>query len=339
MATPPALLQRFLDAVRHRMRADFRLGVYLVFGVLAFLILMPIAFVRLAQGHAALAAVELAIVAFIVGAVTYAWRGGNLDRLGVVVAIVVGAGGCVVATLSPAGLFWLYPIVMATAFMVQPRVSVPLCALAILYLLYDGRAIHATGQPLAAAAAMAVNGVFAMIFAQRAGERRVQLEQLATLDALTGAENRRALETELEIAIAGFRRDGRPVALAVIDLDHFKTINDRFGHEEGDRVLQAFVRVVQASVRRTDRLYRYGGEEFVLLMPGTDELGLELAMSHLRTQIREGLRVQGEPVTVSIGGAILRLGEKRDAWFTRADDALYRAKESGRNRLEIDGAD
>jgi len=99
------------------------------------------------------------------------------------------------------------------------------------------------------------------------------------------------------------------------------------------------VQVVQASVRRTDRLYRYGGEEFVLLMPATDELGLELAMSHLRSQIRAALTVRDEPVTVSIGGAILRAGEKRDAWFTRADDALYRAKQGGRNRLEIDDAE
>lgn len=324
--------------LRHRTRADFRLGVYLVFGALAVLILLPIAFVRMAQGATLHAAIDFAMVAFIVGATLYAWRGGNLDRLGVAVAVVVVAGGCAVATLSPAGLYWLYPIVMATAFMVRPRASVPLCAGVILWLAIEGDAIASTGQPLAAIAAMAVNGVFAMIFAKRAGERRVQLEQLATLDALTGAENRRALESELEIAIAGFRRDGRPVALALIDLDHFKKINDRFGHEEGDRVLQDFVRVVQASVRRTDRLYRYGGEEFVLLMPATDELGLELAMSHLRAQIRAGLQVRSEAVTVSIGGAILRVGEKREAWFTRADDALYGAKDRGRNRLEIDGA-
>jgi diguanylate cyclase (GGDEF)-like protein len=325
-------------ALRQRTRADFRLGVYLVFGALAVLILLPIAFVRMAQGAMLHAVVDFAMVAFIVGATLYAWRGGNLDRLGVAVALVVASGGCVVATLSPAGLYWLYPIVMAIAFMVKPRAAVPLCAGVILWLVVERDAIASSGQPLAAIAAMAVNGVFAMIFAKRAGERRVQLEQLATLDALTGAENRRALESELEIAIAGFRRDGRPVALALIDLDHFKKINDRFGHEVGDRVLQDFVRVVQASVRRTDRLYRYGGEEFVLLMPATDELGLELAMSHLRAQIRGGLQVRGEPVTVSIGGAILRVGEKRDEWFTRADDALYRAKDRGRNRLEIDGA-
>jgi len=321
------------------MRSDFRLGVYLAFGALTVLIVLPVAFVRLAQGQTLLFALDIAIIAFIIGAVAYAWRGGNLDRLGIVVALGMTAGGCAVVGLSPGGLYWLYPIVTATAFLVRPRISVPLCAVVIAWLLFEAEALASTGQPLAALAAMVVNGVFVAIFAQYAGKKRLQLEQLATLDALTGAENRRALEIELEIAIAGFRRDGRPVALALIDLDHFKRVNDRFGHDVGDSVLQDFVRLVQASVRRTDRLYRYGGEEFVLLLPATDELGLTLAMSHLRTQIRHGLAVRGEPITVSIGGAILRMGENRNAWFGRADDALYRAKESGRNRLEIDGAE
>ena len=328
-----------LARLRQRTRTDFRLGVYLVFGALAVVILLPIAVVRLVQGAMAHAAIDFAVVAFIVGATVHAWRGGNLDRLGMVVGVAIGVGGCLVATVSAAGMYWLYPIVMATAFMVRPRVSIPIYAGVILWLLVEGNALAQTGQPLAALAALVVNGVFAMIFAERAGERRVQLEQLATVDALTGAENRRAMEAELEIAVAGFRRDARPVALAVLDLDHFKTINDRFGHDEGDRVLREFVQIVQASVRRTDRLYRYGGEEFVLVMPATDELGLQLAMSHLRSQVRSALTVRGEPVTTSIGGAILRPGETREAWFSRADDALYRAKERGRNRLEIDESD
>lgn len=328
-----------LALLRQRTRSDFRLGVYVVFGALAVLILLPIAGVRLVQGATLHAAIDFSVVAFIVGATLHAWRGGDLDRLGSVVALAVALGGCLVASISAAGVYWLYPIVMAIAFLVRPRVSIPIYVGVILWIVIEGDALAQTGQPLAALVALVVNGVFAMIFAERTGERRVQLEQLATVDALTGAENRRALETELEIAIAGFRRDARPVALAVLDLDHFKAINDRFGHDEGDRVLQRFVQIVQGSVRRTDRLYRYGGEEFVLLMPATDELGLQLAMSHLRSQIRAVLKVRDEPVTVSIGGAILRPGESRDAWFTRADDALYRAKERGRNRLEIDDAE
>ena len=332
----PLAWDRFLDAARQRVRVDFRMGIYLVFGGLALLVLLPIAVVRLLQGQVAVAALEAGVIAAIFASVRHAWRGGDLDRLGIAVTALITAAGCALSTLSPIGLFWLFPIVMAGAFLAPTWLSLPICFGVMAFLWWHGEALEALGQPLAILAAMGVNGVFAAIFARHAGDRRAHLEQLATLDALTGAENRRALEGELEIAIAGFRRDARPVALALLDLDHFKQINDRFGHDVGDGVLRDFVRLVQGAVRRTDRLFRFGGEEFVLLMPATDELGLELAMSHLRKSLRESLAVRGEPVTVSIGGAILRHGETRDAWLGRADDALYRAKEAGRNRLEID---
>jgi diguanylate cyclase (GGDEF)-like protein len=324
-----------LANLRHRARADFRVGVYFAFAAMALGFVLPLAFVRFAQGAMLHGALNLAGVAFVVACTAYALRGGNLDRLGLVAATGSVAAGCAAAAVSSSGALWLFPIIVVTTVLVSPRLALTLCAATIVFLWVEGAA-QAAGDPLALSTALASTGVFAALFAHHAGRRRALLEQMATIDPLTGAENRRALEVEIGIAIAGFRRDGRPVALALVDLDHFKRVNDRHGHDEGDRVLQHFVRLVQASVRRTDRLYRYGGEEFVLLMPATDELGLELAMSHLRSQIRDGLKVKGEPITVSIGGAVLAVGEDRDSWFARADDALYRAKDGGRNRLVID---
>lgn len=332
----PASLAGLLDTLRQRVRADFRLGVYVVFGGLTTAVLIPIAIVRFAQGHTTLALLELVLIAGILLAVRHAWRGGNLDRLGIAVTLLFTAGGCLIAAMSPVGLFWLFPIITAGAFLAPNWLAVPASLAVIAFLLWEGDALQHSGQPLAVLASLLVNGIFASVFARHAHARRTHLEQMATLDALTGAENRRALEIALGIAIAGARRDGRPVALALLDLDHFKRVNDRYGHDEGDRVLQDFVRIVQASVRRTDRLFRFGGEEFVLLMPATDEIGLEFAMNNLRRALATGLTVRGEALTVSIGGAILQPGEDRDRWMGRADEALYRAKASGRNRLEID---
>jgi len=331
----PAPSARLLDTLRQRVRADFRLGVYFVFGGLTVAVLLPITALRFAQGHTLLAVIELVIIAIILLVVRHAWRGGNLDRLGILVTLLMTSGGALISAISPVGLFWLFPIVTASAFLAPTWLVLPACFALIGFLLWEGNALLEGGQPLAMLGALFVNGVFASVFARHAGARRAQLEQMASLDALTGAENRRALEIELEIAIAGARRDGRPVALALIDLDHFKRVNDLHGHDVGDRVLQDFVRIVQASVRRTDRLFRFGGEEFVLLMPATDEIGFEFAMAKLRKALLE-LKACGEPVTVSVGGAILQAGENRDGWLGRADDALYRAKEGGRNRIEID---
>jgi diguanylate cyclase (GGDEF)-like protein len=127
------------------------------------------------------------------------------------------------------------------------------------------------------------------------------------------------------------------VTLALLDLDHFKRVNDRHGHEAGDQLLRRFVDLVRRSTRATDRLFRFGGEEFVLLMEHTDEIGALRAFGNLQRHIHEELRAGGEPVTVSMGAAVLRHGENRDAWFARADAALYRAKQDGRDRLVLDG--
>jgi len=298
--------------------------------------ILPLMMVRLWQGDIARATLDLFIGAVIVFAMVYAWRGGDLDRLGTGASLAISAGAAVAVSINPAGVFWAFPVVLANAFLVSPRFSFLVAMALVSFVAYRILGEGGIAQPLSVLGGLAANAAFATVFARSSGLRREQLEQLATLDPLTGIENRRALETELVIALAAFQRDARPVAMAMIDLDHFKKVNDVHGHDVGDRVLRDFARITEGAVRRTDRLFRFGGEEFVLLMPGTDDLGLELAMSHLRLRLREGLRAGGEPVTVSIGGAILRRDESSEAWRARADAALYRAKANGRNRLEID---
>jgi diguanylate cyclase (GGDEF)-like protein len=123
-----------------------------------------------------------------------------------------------------------------------------------------------------------------------------------------------------------------------MDLDHFKQINDSFGHQAGDQVLVAFVDLIKRSSRQEDRLFRFGGEEFLLLLPNTDEHGLLAASTHLQQQIAQNLPGPGGPVTVSIGGAILRNHEHWESWLERADQCLYQAKSAGRNRTIIDDA-
>ncbi|MCA1714691.1 MAG: GGDEF domain-containing protein [Gammaproteobacteria bacterium] len=152
---------------------------------------------------------------------------------------------------------------------------------------------------------------------------------------LTGAYNRRAMETELEVAVELQRRERRVYGLAVIDLDHFKRINDRHGHAAGDQVLIDFVRLVRAGTRKIDRLFRYGGEEFVLLLPGADAAALHTILENLRMRIGQALQSRGEVITVSVGAAALQPDEHWEAWLARADAALYQAKEQGRNRSVV----
>jgi len=176
---------------------------------------------------------------------------------------------------------------------------------------------------------------FAVGLVLLAAERvRGEFQHLAMRDSLTGAMLRRVLVEVCEQELARCRRHGRSMALLMMDVDHFKAINDTHGHQTGDRVLVDFVSRVSALLRRPDLLARFGGEEFVLLLPETSpEEAVAVAERILETVAapREGL----PHITVSIGVATNRPDEDRvDTLLARADRALYKAKREGRNRVE-----
>jgi diguanylate cyclase (GGDEF)-like protein len=162
-----------------------------------------------------------------------------------------------------------------------------------------------------------------------------QLEDLVATDELTGLFNRRHF-----LRLAGRELDSlapnRQHGLALIDLDHFKRINDVHGHAAGDRVLQTFAAVARACLRDGDVLARYGGEEFVLLLPNCDADRLTACCERLREAFAcaEPVGVQVERLSLSAGMTLLVAGEDLDDALQRADQALYRAKRGGRNRCD-----
>jgi diguanylate cyclase (GGDEF)-like protein len=163
------------------------------------------------------------------------------------------------------------------------------------------------------------------------------IEVLASKDELTGLNNRRSLRQMLAEQIALHERTGLSLGVAMLDIDHFKRINDEFGHGVGDQVLKAFSELATASLRAIDRLGRYGGEEFMVILPATSAQEAAGPMQRVRDVISEhdwsGL-VPG--VTVTIGVTEYRRGESIDEFIKRADQALYRGKNSGRDRVMID---
>ena len=165
----------------------------------------------------------------------------------------------------------------------------------------------------------------------------IDLGRLATTDGLTALFNRRHFDALARAEWARFQRYGRPLSLLLLDIDHFKSINDRFGHDAGDLVLKTIAETCKLTKRQTDVVARFGGEEFVLLMPETDDSAAEVAAERLRKTIQDHPHIlTGEnlQVTVSIGiaGATLSMAAF-DVLLKRADEALYEAKRSGRNRV------
>ena len=152
---------------------------------------------------------------------------------------------------------------------------------------------------------------------------------------LTGVRNRHELQLDLMKACSQQTRTGTPVTLLVIDLDFFKTVNDTYGHIKGDEVLTEIAGLMVRRLRATDSLYRYGGEEFLVLASGTDAEGGRTLAEDLRTTIENSSPCGVSGITISLGVAQYAPPESISAWLHRADEALYRAKANGRNRVEL----
>ncbi len=175
----------------------------------------------------------------------------------------------------------------------------------------------------------------AFIFQAQLEERNRELQELSFRDGLTGLYNRRYLDESMDRLFGVAQRRGKPLSLILLDVDHFKNFNDEFGHETGDRVLVAIARAMQGTVRASDTAGRFGGEEFVVILP---DAGLDLACL-AAGRILKAVRGMDpgslpRPVTVSAGVVELGPDEDRKQLFNRADVLMYKAKSQGRDRFE-----
>jgi len=171
------------------------------------------------------------------------------------------------------------------------------------------------------------------------GELQKTVEEIkaqATTDQLTGAWNRGQFEEFAKREIARLNRYGHPVSLVFVDLDDFKRVNDTWGHASGDEVLKGFCDVMRSCLRATDLLARWGGEEFIILMPNSDRMSARLVANRARSALEQHLFAHVGQVTASFGVATCRPGDSINEWLARADAALYRAKVNGRNCVETD---
>jgi two-component system cell cycle response regulator len=172
-------------------------------------------------------------------------------------------------------------------------------------------------------------------------ESNRKLEELSLTDELTKLRNRRAFDQEFATMFSAGQRHGRPLSLAIVDIDHFKTMNDRYGHMAGDLVLRAIAQMLDASTRESDLVARVGGEEFAVLLPDTPIFEAVQVAEKLRSSVAASIVTIGgvdHHVTVSVGVACSSYSRLRDTQevYRAADAALYRAKENGRNRVDVE---
>jgi diguanylate cyclase (GGDEF)-like protein/PAS domain S-box-containing protein len=171
-------------------------------------------------------------------------------------------------------------------------------------------------------------------------ERRIRkLKQTALLDPLTAIGNRRHLESRLKLRMLDFEENQIPFGLLFCDIDHFKNLNDTFGHNQGDKVLRMIAQTLRSNIRETDTMGRWGGEEFLIILQDIDTEALPLIGEKLLNLVRKShLTLPDNRIlstTISIGGTLVREDDTIDSMVERADRLMYQSKTEGRNRITI----
>jgi diguanylate cyclase (GGDEF)-like protein len=250
----------------------------------------------------------------------------------------IAAGTAV--SLKVQGFFsalWAYPTVLLFSFALSRRMA---NIGSILLLLIVGALVYhyiGLAYTIRFVVTLTLTIILANIVLSIVLDLHRRLLEQAIVDPLTGVFNRRHMERCLSDAIERRRRNAAPASLLLIDIDHFKLINDRFGHAKGDSVLKGIASLVGKRARKVDSLFRIGGEEFILLLPDTQEAAAAVVAEQLRASVAEALLVDGRQVTVSVGVSELEPDQSSDSWMKHADDALYAAKKAGRNRVVCAG--
>lgn len=297
-------------------------------------------------GSATVAAGLAAVV--LVAAVAALVAGSDLPRLWPLQAILVCATaliGFAVHLDDASPLFVLYvPVVAYAVFaLARPQAAIQVALVAVSYtlaLFADGGPETPVSEWLIPLAAVALAAALIGSVADRLHEAIVRLADAARTDVLTGMLNRRGFEELIEIELERARRGHRPLVLAVGDIDHFKQLNDRYGHRVGDRALQRLSETLFASKRRIDRLARIGGEEFALIMPDSSEHDGYIAAERLRWAVHEAFEAEAAAITISFGIASFpKHGATAESVLHAADQAMYAAKELGRDRTVIYNAE
>ncbi len=318
-------------------RRDFRLDIIVLLGSITAATIACFGAYRVWRGELHMAWLDFGIVVCVLLPLAYGWRSGDSERAGNALCMLNSVASTVAcAMIGHVALGWAY-LVLLTNFFIAGRWLAVACnlamllAMALLPAFFHDR-LHGASVLVSAALTTA----FSYLFAARIQGDRLRLEQLASLDPLTGLPNRRAMEHALAQAVADFQRGRGDYGLVVLDLDHFKDVNDQYGHAAGDAAIADLASILRFQMRRNDQVFRFGGEEFVVLLEVDDSAALEAASERLREAVREGLRGPGGRITISLGAAMLREQEKTwHDWFSRADTALYRAKSNGRDSYAL----
>jgi len=327
------------ERVRRRFRDDYQFAMIVLFGALAAVVISGFVVYRYLAGFYFGGTVNLLIVISVLLVLVYAVRSGRTQRAGQIFAIVTVIA-CIASTamFGRTGILWGYLVLWINFLLTGRRFALVANLILMTVLIIETSLFQSVLEGVTYIVTALLVTTFGYIFAERLARYQTQLEMLALQDPLTFAGNRRMMRRDLTAAISTHRRSGQAYALMLLDLDHFKALNDGHGHEIGDKALREFSDLVREQIRGEDGFYRFGGEEFVLLLPDHGAEHARQAAESLHDRISGKLAYDEYVLRFSAGVAVLGEDEDWPSWLTRADKAMYQAKYAGRDRIVLASA-
>ena len=328
----PSSLLRFttsgrLDIVVMRLQA-----------LLAIVVVLPFAMWRVWQAQYVLASLGLGAVTLLAGLGLLSFNTRQFDRVGRIVLplVVVGqmlAIGGMIALAGSETKSWAFPVLVSSFLLLRARDATILtlsCSAVDTWLVFQHSGQLRESAIFFASCLLVV--LFTHVFASRLQADKQKFKTRSLQDPLTGVSNRRLLDDTLSALV--LQPPATSCTLIMLDIDHFKLINDRYGHNVGDVCLRRFSQAIEALLGTGELLYRFGGEEFVVLSMQPAAQSMALA-ERLRQHIEQTSIIRESKLTLSAGVAQLKAGQTVREWLGRADNALYQAKESGRNQVVL----
>ena len=318
--------------MNHRKRTTDEYIILSISGASAMCI-APFFFIRAFNAEWSIAILDLFTVLSTSLLFTYVYLSGKIHFARWILTLL--CVGTVVGTISLKGaqqIVWLYPSIIGVFFLIKPKqsliINIAMVGLLGIFLwdqLNDILIVQYIFSTL-------ITLLFSYAFADRMLRQRTLLEELSIKDPLTGVGNRRAMEEKLLVITAqDYSVKKQNPSLILIDLDEFKKVNDQYGHSAGDNILRDFANIVSQKLTKDDHLFRFGGEEFVVISHKRNQENTSILAEELRESIDQYRFDQNLHVTISLGIAEYKPDETGFEWLGRADKAMYKAKSAGRN--------
>ena len=294
--------------------------------------IFPFVIIRILRSELLNAALDGTLVLGVIAIGLYVWKTRSVRVPSIILTIFYLFGMVAIVNINGISLiYWAFPTMTGAYFLLKPKEAVFANVIALLLFMPLLLQLDFIGF-LSILITLVLNNIFSFIFSRTMHIHQAILTAQATRDSLTGAGNRWLFDENILECIAQKRRNHENVAMIMLDIDHFKKINDEFGHLTGDEVLVKLKGMLRSRLRESDGLYRIGGEEFAILLKRTDGKAAVALAEKLRLMVENSDLLPERTVTISLGVAQCRTDDNARSWLKRADRVLYQAKNTGRNR-------